>query len=294
MSPEILDVRPFSQPPQTIECMLLPLQTLFQARRYPIDTPQRLHSYLLVLFTRGKGQHAVDFVTYPYHEKTLLCIAENQVHQWAINPESDGFVLAFSKEFLYKSNRDREILESYRIFDYSLQSPLLTLGNEDYQRFLMLFEELKREFDRSEADGFKDDICRNLLRTVLLLAERHKHRESPSTVIAQYGEFARFREQVEVDFTRTRNVQDYAVTLGYSPKKLNQFTKSIVSKNAKLFIDERVILEIKRLLIHTSLSIKEIADRTGFDEPTNLIKFFKRYTQQTPTEFREQLTRLSP
>ena len=64
----------------------------------------------------------------------------------------------------------------------------------------------------------------------------------------------------------------------------------VLNKNAKDFVDERVILEIKRLLIHTHLSVKEIAEATGFDEPTNLIKFFKRYTGQTPLSFRDQLT----
>lgn len=269
--------------------MLLPLQTLFHHQRYPMDTPQRLHSYLIVLFTKGKGRHSVDFASYPYQERTLLFVAENQVHQWEINTENDAFVLAFSKEFLYKSSQDREVLESYRIFDYSLQTPTLALENEDYQRFLTLFQELKHEFDQPEVDAFKHDIYRNLLRTILLLAERRKRSEAQPTVLAQYGEFARFREQVEADFSRTRNVQDYATTLGYSPKKLNQVTQVILSKNAKLFVDERVILEIKRLLIHTNLSIKEIADRTGFDEPTNLVKFFKRYTRQTPMAFREQL-----
>ncbi len=289
MSQEILEVRPFPQPQQAIECMLLPLQTLFNHQRYPMDTPQRLHSYLIVLFTKGKGWHSVDFTSYPYQEKTLLFVAENQVHQWEINTENDAFVLAFSKEFLYKSPQDREVLESYRIFDYSLQSPILALENEDYQRFLALFQELKHEFDRTEVDAFKHDIYRNLLRTILLLAERRKRYEAQPSVLAQYAEFARFREQVEANFSRTRNVQDYATTLGYSPKKLNQVTRLTLSKNAKLFVDERVILEIKRLLIHTNLSIKEIADRTGFDEPTNLVKFFKRYTRQTPLAFREQL-----
>lgn len=289
MTEEILDVRPFPQPQQPIECMILPLQTLFAHQRYPMDTPQRLHSFLMVLFTKGQGHHFVDFASFAYQEKTLLFVAENQVHQWEIHPENEAFVLAFSKEFLYKHAQDRDVLTSYRIFDFALQSPMLVLGDSDYGRFLTLFQELKFEFDQPEQDAFKQDIYRNLLRTILLLAERLKRSEVRSAPVAQYQDFTRFREQVEADFIHTRNVQDYATTLGYSPKKLNQITQTTLNKNAKLFIDERVVLEIKRLLIHTNLSIKEIADRTGFDEPTNLVKFFKRYTQQTPLAFREQI-----
>lgn len=292
MTQEILPIRPFPQPQQPIECMLLPLQTLFRHQRYPMDTPQRLHSYMITLFTRGSGRHIVDFASYPYREKTMLFVAENQVHQWEIHPDNDAYVLAFSKEFLYRSGQDRDILETYRIFDFTLQSPILSLADDDYRRFLTLFGELQTEFSLEAADAFKQEIYRNLLRTILLLAERIKQQEAPPVAITPYREFTRFRERVESDFPRTRNVQDYATALGYSPKKLNQITQQVLSKNAKLFVDERVILEIKRLLIHTDLSIKEIADQTGFDEPTNLIKFFKRYTGQTPLAFRDALARV--
>ncbi|MBZ0278816.1 MAG: hypothetical protein K8I60_21905, partial [Anaerolineae bacterium] len=140
MSDQILEVRPFARP-QPIECMMLPLRTLFDHQRYPMDTPQRLFSYMIVLFMKGQGHHYVDFASYPYREKTLLFVAENQVHQWEINRENDALVLAFSKEFLYKTSQDREVLESYRIFDYSLHSPTLQLGDDDYQRFLALFQD---------------------------------------------------------------------------------------------------------------------------------------------------------
>ena len=290
MTQEILEIRPFPQPRTSIECRILPLQTLFSHQRKPMNTPQRLHSYVMVLFTKGRGQHYVDFASYPYQEGTLLFIAENQVHHWEINLQNDAFVLAFSKEFLYKSSQDRDLLENYRIFDYALQSPTILLEDTDYQRFIRLFSELKYEFDQQKTDEFQHDIYRNLLRTMLLLAERLKRNQALPPVLAQYQDFTRFREQVETDYPHTRNVQDYAVRLGYSPKKLNQITKMVLNKNAKDFVDERVILEIKRLLIHTHLSVKEIAEATGFDEPTNLIKFFKRYTGQTPLSFRDQLT----
>lgn len=290
MATEIYNVRPFAQPSPSVECMVLPLQAVFSRRHdYPMDVPQRLHSYMVTLFTKGKGQHLVDFQRYPYGEKTLLFVAENQVHQWEINLENDGLVLAFSKEFLYKSEQDQAVLESYRIFDYALQSPLMKLDDTDYQRFRTLFQELQREFTDGTDDSLKQDIMRNLLRTILLRAERLKRAEVRPPLLADYQEFSLFKERVDHDFSRTRNVKDYARTLGYSTKKLNQLSMAVLNKGAKAFIDERVVLEIKRLLTHTDLSIKEITERTGFDEPTNLVKFFKRYTQQTPGTFREGL-----
>jgi AraC family transcriptional regulator, transcriptional activator of pobA len=288
MTTEILDVRPFPQPQTAIECMILPLQAIFNGD-YPMHIPQRLQSYMMTLFTRGKGQHLVDFHACPYQEKTLLFVAENQVHQWEINRENDGLVVAFSKGFLYKSSLERDLLDSYRIYDYALQSPTIALNDEGYQHFLPLFLELQQEFGEAASDPLRHEIMRNLLRTILLRAERLKRAQVQPTVLSHYQDFARFRERVEHDFPQTRNVKDYAKTLGYSPKKLNELSMAVLNKGAKVFIDERVLLEIKRLLIHTDLSIKEITERTGFDEPTNLVKFFKRYTQQTPSMSRAYL-----
>jgi AraC-like DNA-binding protein len=291
MTVTILDVHPFPQPQQKIECMILPIQTIFSRRdeSYRFDIPQRLHSHMVAIFMKGKGEHFVDFKTYPYNDKTMLFIAQNQVHQWQIRPDVDGLVIAFSKEFLYKSADDWEVLQSYRIFDYSLQSPMLHLDEAQYRRFLMLFLEMKDEFLLTTPDAFKQDILRNLLRTILLRAERLKRAETQSTTQLHYADFVRFKESVEHLFAQTRNVKDYAHTLGYSPKKLNSLTQAILNKGAKSFIDERVLLEIKRLLAHTTLSVQEIAEATGFDEPTNMVKFFKRYMRQTPSLFRQDI-----
>ena len=290
----VLEVKPFNSQglnPQNAECRILPLQTLFAPSvAYPIAMPQRLHAYMITLFTAGSGRHLVDFKTYPYQSPALMCIAQNQVHQWQPNPRNDGFVIAFSQAFLYQNVQDQAILATSHIFDYALQSPLIKLSEADYARFLALFSELKQEYEQAVDDAFRQEIMRNLLRSILLRAERIKTYQAPPTVLAHYQDFVRFKDRVEGDFSQTRNVVDYAQKLGYSPKKLNQLSRLVLGKSAKTFIDERVLLEIKRLLVHTDLSIKEITEHTGFDEPTNLIKFFKRHTSQTPSTFREQLS----
>ena len=60
-----------------------------------------------------------------------------------------------------------------------------------------------------------------------------------------------------------------------------------MATSAKELIDERVVLEAKRMLVHTSNSIKEIGFDLGFDEPTNFIKYFRKHEEKTPIEFRK-------
>ncbi len=71
-------------------------------------------------------------------------------------------------------------------------------------------------------------------------------------------------------------------------KKLNRITQSIINKTSKEFIDDRVVLEIKRLLLHSHESVKEISYQLNFDEPTNLVKYFKKHTGISPAGFKEK------
>jgi AraC-like DNA-binding protein len=59
---------------------------------------------------------------------------------------------------------------------------------------------------------------------------------------------------------------------------------------AKRVIVERIVLEAKRLLARSALTVAAISHQLGFDEPTNFVKYFKRETGTTPAQFRAQLT----
>jgi hypothetical protein len=70
-------------------------------------------------------------------------------------------------------------------------------------------------------------------------------------------------------------------------KRLGQATSKVLGKTPKELINDRTLLEAKRLLVHGNQSIKEIGFYLGFEEPTNFIKYFRKHTDKTPVEFRE-------
>ena len=86
-----------------------------------------------------------------------------------------------------------------------------------------------------------------------------------------------------------RDASFYADKLGVSYKTLNVLCKKVGSDTAKQHIDHYVILEAKRRLLIDLCDIATIADNLGFKETTNFTKFFKRYTSQTPNQFRQQV-----
>jgi AraC-like DNA-binding protein len=86
----------------------------------------------------------------------------------------------------------------------------------------------------------------------------------------------------------SRSVKYYAELLAVSAKKLNSITKTCIGKTAKEYIEERVIIDSKTLLLDTHNTVKEISYSMGFTEPTNFNKFFKKHTATTPQQFRRQ------
>jgi AraC-like DNA-binding protein len=99
-----------------------------------------------------------------------------------------------------------------------------------------------------------------------------------------------FRDLLEAHYKDQKQVSYYAAQLLITEKRLNQATTKVLDKTPKEIIDDRIMLEAKRLLAHTSENIKEVGYALGFEEPTNFIKYFKKHASTTPTEFRENLT----
>ena len=123
----------------------------------------------------------------------------------------------------------------------------------------------------------------------LLLKSERILRKDTDQKRAKYLEkpFNDFRNHLVKNYKKTRNAKDYAQTMNISYKHLNNICKSILGKTAKEFIDDYLILETKRHLASSNISIKELTFKMGFDEPTNFVKFFKKHTQQTPSQFKK-------
>lgn len=76
--------------------------------------------------------------------------------------------------------------------------------------------------------------------------------------------------------------------MGVSVKALSKLAKERYNLSPKAVIDERRVLEMKRLLKGTTIPSKNIAYDMWFDEPTNMVKYFKKHAGMTPNAFREE------
>ena len=83
-----------------------------------------------------------------------------------------------------------------------------------------------------------------------------------------------------------RSTKDYAHRLNITPNYLNALCQEFFLKTASEIIRERTILEAKRLLMHSGLSVSEIAYKIGFTDNSYFGRYFKNDTGMTPKNFR--------
>ncbi len=97
--------------------------------------------------------------------------------------------------------------------------------------------------------------------------------------------FHAYRTAVEEHFTRWHQVADYAQALGYDARTLTRATRAASGTGAKTFLDQRILLEAKRLLAYTDLPVGNCAHHLGFRDTGNFTTFFRRQTGLAPTSW---------
>jgi len=251
-----------------------------------LTRPQKIAFFHLIAVTMGPYRHSVDFHTVQADSGDLLLVAPGQIQSFDPNPDPglQGTVVVFTEAFFVQDAANRRILGSPSLFgSWGGRICLQTQSTKPAQAAV---EALAAEYRSGDKDDLRAEILRSRLNTTLLLADRAARLTEHWISNDDFRDYARFRDEVDRRFARTRKVTDYAVALGLSEKVLNRLTQQAQNLDAKEFIDARVVLEIRRLLVHTSLSVKEIAAAVGFGEPTNLVKFYRHRTGTTPQVFR--------
>lgn len=206
---------------------------------------------------------------------------------WVRGEAQRGFLLYFQPEFL--SHHPIPLLEEFPFFRPA-EMNILPLTSKEKAT-------LRDHFLRLE-DTFKTPhLYRTPMLQALLLAllfdckglheVHHAYQRQSSLHLSLAAQFLRALEQ---HYLTLRTVQAYADLLHVTPNHLSQAVSNEVGRKAYDLITERVLLEAKKLLYYTDLSVGEVADYLGFEEPTHFIRFFKRKLALTPLEYRHHAT----
>jgi AraC-like DNA-binding protein len=270
-----------------LEFEIVDLKSVFEQKKEMMSTPHRAQFFHIILIEKGKGTHFVDFKPIEIEDHLAIFMPANCVNAFDKEGEYEGTAIIFTAQFFCKNEQDSKFLNSSILFSDLYDTATLRLSKKA-KDFYNVLNAMKAEFAK-ETDAAQYHILHNMLHVLLLQSEREMRKQGfeelkPSQNLDYLLEF---KAKLEEHFKNEKSVNWYASELYLSEKQLYKITTSLLEKTPKQIIDERVLLETKRLLVHTTLSVKEIAYNMGYEEPTNFIKYFKKHTQITPAEFRE-------
>ncbi len=245
-----------------------------------VSRPHRLNFSALIYITEGKGVHYVDHKMYQIKAGTLLTLGKNQIHAFTKNRLVDGYVLPFNCTLFADS--EQESYAELMLSALKENNVVRDVGENIDTLFRLLVDEFQSESE------FRNEVIRNLLRTIILKSVVPYYKQGiDNTSSLRRNDFYRMKTYIDDHYSQRPTASDIATALGKSVKQLNRLSKENTGCSVKELVDERVLTEAKRLLAFSQFSIVDVANQLGFNEATNLTKFFKRHTDINPKDFRQ-------
>lgn len=246
------------------------------------------HDHFELFWLRGPGVHANDSRRFelPAERPSLVLVGPGQVHRWEQRAEIRGTVVSFTGAFFDGREPPPSTLADYGFAYQGGLPPVLPAEPELEAEVAPLVARCEREY--AERAPRWAEAIRAALRLILASALRAHRREVPPPEAAGAGrEIVRhLQELVEAKFRRQSSVAAYARELGVSAGHLNALVREASGETAGELIRARILLEARRLLIHTELTVAEISYHLGYEDPSYFAKAFRRANGRSPGAFR--------
>ena len=260
--------------PSGVGMELYRMPEFFQQLKGVETDTMHLHGfYEIIWFQKGSGTHYVDFNQYAIAPGTIFFISPGHIHSFDTKHDQEGYVLKICAE----------------LFDDFVSLSCVTVQDKDSAALEMLIGAMQEELKKEDSLGHREAL--HALVKLFVIMVRRSYAEinpsAPNPHKVSYKAFLNFRKLIEENYCRMHTVKDYAALLNVSSKTLTLYVNECSKYSPLELINNRIILEAKRLLRYSVLSVKEIAFRLGFEDPSYFAKFFKRLVKQSPADYRE-------
>ncbi len=249
--------------------------------------PHRHDFYNILFIEEGMGTHTIDFVSYDVKPCSIFFLTPGQVHSWNLSGNIKGFTVFFTPEFYLMDSTEKKLVDIP--FFHSLSNhPYLYLDCMKDESIRQAIHEIFIENEKKENGS--DVIIRAYLDIIITkLARYYKQswiNQQTSNLTYQIRELESI---VEKYYKQCKLPREFADKMNLSPKHLNEICKKGLNKTVGDLIQERIILEVRRLLAYSHKNISEIADELNFSDASYFVRYFKKHTGLTPEQFRANL-----
>lgn len=249
-----------------------------------IFEPHRDTHALFNFATTGSCCFLLDFKEYALAAPVIVMVFPGQVHQIVHCKNVSGWSIAFDPLLMHP-----ELAKTLEcIFKAPLSiDPTSTLYQELVQ-FLQLLSTMYAQASGSEQTAALQGLFTSILQWSAGKLKPSCPCRSGGSDRASAIEL-QFKSLLQEHYVKHKKPSFYSEQLNISTTHLGDTIKSMTGKSVTAHIQEISLLQAKRYLYNTDLSIKEICFLVGYDDPVHFGKLFKKHCLVTPMEFRKQI-----
>ena len=242
--------------------------------------PHRHHGLFQVLWLAGgAGRLMLD--------GALVLLPQHCVHGFRFERDARGMVLTLAYSLL--AGMSGEL--GRRLLSMSSPRTCRMPRSGDRVQIHRLWQALASEYE-THAE-FRPQLLEALVVALLALLLRQSGMASDAidggrlaVPAPASSHLTRFTAEIERSFRTHAPLAHYASLLGLSAAHLNALCREYAGRSALGMIHDRLLLEARRNLVYTAMTVKEVAELLGFSDPAYFTRFFKRATGVSPTDFR--------
>jgi AraC-like DNA-binding protein/mannose-6-phosphate isomerase-like protein (cupin superfamily) len=245
------------------------------------EQPERHDRHSFFLLEKGSVTMEIDLQSHEIRSPSIIYMHPDQVHR----------IIGF----------DNVIVSAWGISHEHLKPEYLKLLEEispaapmplDQETFALLVETVSLciKFTGREKDQLYHTLLKdqgNALVAIVIAAYLERRTAAGKLFRAELVTKA-FREALALHFIQLKRPTEYAEKLNLSTAYLNECVKNTTGNSVSWHIQQRVILEAKRLLYHSDQSLKEIAAALGYDDYPYFSRLFTKVAGMNPASFRSK------
>ena len=244
---------------------------------------QRNDHYVFLLCEKGSGKLMVDFENIILNGSSIYYTVPGQINHRIYDQCVAGWYVAIDSQLV--CNEFRNIFEG----KLGLQTPL-KLNSGLFAQCHSILNIINNRIGDKSNSRFDSEVMNTLLQSFMgIVAGGYSQQDNFDVQTSRSKQIThQFKMILAENFRTLKSPLAYAQRLNITENYLNETIKNSTGFPVSYWIRSEILMEAKRLLFHTTLTLKEIAHVVGYDDPAYFSKVFKKYEGLSPVNFREK------
>lgn len=245
--------------------------------------------YYYILVMEGAATFSVDFTEYACKRNTFVFLSPYQFFKLSYHKFTDVKVLRFHGDFYCIEYHKKEVACNGVLFNNIYQQPFVSVNEQTFEEVNTIIQKMQNFCDVEDEDNIS--ILRSYLQLILALSSKEKRQQISHSKVesSQLENVTNFQTVLENHFLETREIDFYASKFGLSVNSFSKKIKKHFARPPSRLIQERIVLEAKKLLHLTYKPIKEIATDLNFEDEFYFSRYFKKGVGISPKQFRDKV-----